>query len=195
MLQDSRRPDGGKVNVTDHDGVYLVDVAKGDREKIVTTIELQFDKSTRGLSPLQRVPSLVADAKLTANHGQELLSALSDQNASTEWTAKLDRKNKDVKAFELTARFDEPKTIGSIGVARGENWSPKHVAKIEMSDGKGGWRDVSKELKGIKGGKTRFRFTPIKFFKQPVTTDAVRMTISGTNQFTMAEWELYPPVK
>ena len=195
VLQDSRRPDGGKVNVTERDGFYLVDVAKDDREKIVTTVELQFDKSTRGLTPLQRVPSLVADAKLTASHGQDLLPALFDQNASTEWTAKLDRKNKDDKVFELTAQFDGPKTIGSMSVARGENWSPQHVAKIEVSDGEGGWRDVSKEFKGIKGGKMRFRFTPFKFFKQPVTTDAVRMTISGTNIFTMAEWELYAPVE
>ena len=195
VLQDSRRPDGGKVNVTERDGFYLVDVAKDDRQKIVTTVELQFDKSTRGLTPLQRVPSLVADAKLTASHGQDLLPALFDQNASTEWTAKLDRKNKDGKVFELTAQFDGPKTIGSMSVARGENWSPQHVAKIEVSDGEGGWRDVSKEFKGIKGGKMRFRFTPFKFFKQPVTTDAVRMTISGTNSFTMAEWELYAPVK
>ena len=195
VLQDSRRPDGGKVNVTKRDGVYLVDVAKNDREDIVTTIELQFDKSTRGLTPLQRVPSLVADAKLTATHSQDLLPALSDQNASTQWTGKLDTKNKNDKVFELTARFDDPKTIGSMSVSRGENWSPQHIAKIEISDPEGGWKDVSKEVRGMKGGKMRFKFTPIKFFKEPVTTNAVRMTISGTNSFTMAEWELFPPVQ
>jgi len=192
-LKGSSLLNGKSVTVTEKDGLYLVDVPKNSREDIATTVELTFDKSTRGLTPIQRVKSLTALAKVTASHSENI-DYLYDQNAETQWHGQLDKKRKE-KAFVFTAEFEQPQIIGSMAVQRGSEWTAKHQAKIEIRDSKGKWQDISKEVQGMRNGKVRFRFTSMVFLKQPVQTDAIRMTISKASQFTIAEWELYPPVK
>ena len=60
--------------------------------------------------------------------------------------------------------------------------------KLEIPDGSGGWKDITP--KGFK-----LKRETMKFFKEPVTTDRVRLRISKVKKFIIAEYELFPPVE
>ena len=184
-LQSARVLSGGDVTAHENDGGFAVDVPKSARGAIPTTVELTFDGETQPVEPLQRRPSLSKEAGLTASHGRQQLNRLVDQDVSTNWEAHL---GKGEKEFWIEAAFDEPKTIGWFSVARGEEWVPKNVAEIQIPDDSKGWKTVS--AKGMK-----LKWETMKPLDPPVTTDRIRLRVTGTNRFVFTEFELFPPVR
>jgi alpha-L-fucosidase len=176
---------GKKIDAVTEKNGFTITVPKADREKIVTTIKLTFDGKTLPIKPLSRVSSLTKQAKLTASHNQNLLKNLTDQDASTHWNASL---KKGEKEFWIEADFEKPVTIGSFYVARGDEWSPKFTAAIQIPDGDKGWKTITPK-------KLKLKWEPIKFLKKPVTTKKIRLLITNAKKFICAEFELYPPVK
>lgn len=156
-----------------------------EEEKILTTIELTFDKPVYPVKPLQRVPSLTKTATLTCSDTTSDIEALRDQNVHTLWEGYL---NKGEKEILIEAAWDSPQTIGSFSIARGEEWVPKNEVHIEIHDGSNGWKDVTP--KGFK-----LKWETMKFFDKPLTTDRIRLRISKVKKFLIAEYELFPPVK
>jgi alpha-L-fucosidase len=184
-LKSARLLSGGKVDVRSEKGGFVVDVPKAGREKIVTTVELAFDGPTLPIQPLQRVPSLTRKAKLSASHSPGQLKNLTDQDAMTNWKGTL---KKGGNEMWIEAAFDAPVTIGSFSIARGDEWSPKHTAEIQVPDGSKGWKTITpKNLK--------LKWETMKFLEKPVTTDRIRLRITNTKKFVFAEFELFPPVK
>lgn len=181
-LESARLLSGGKVEATTNAKGFMVTVPQSDREKIVTTIELTFDGKTLPIKPISRVPSLTKQAKLTASHNQDKLKNLIDQNADTNWQANFK------KECWIQATFDKPVTIGSFYIARGDEWSPKFTAEIQIPDGNNGWKTITPK-------KLKLKWEPIKFLDKPVTTDKIRLLITDAKKFICAEFELYPPVK
>ncbi len=175
---------GGKVKTSATSNGFVVDVPKGDRQKIVTTVELTFDDETYPVRPLQRVASLTMQAQLSASHHPEQLDNLRDQDATTNWEATL---KKGEKEFWVEAAFDAPVEIASFSVARGDEWVPKHTVEIQIPDGSKGWKTISPK-------KLKLKWETMKFFDEPVTTDCIRLRITGTKKFVFAEFELFPPV-
>jgi hypothetical protein len=184
-LQSARLLSGGEVKTTAVQDGFVVDVPKVGREKIVTTVELVFDGPTLPVKPLQRVPSLTRSATLRASCNSEQLKNLTDQDAMTSWKGSL---KKGEKEMWIEADFEKPVMIGSFSIARGDEWSPKHTAEIQIPDGSKGWKTISpKNLK--------LKWETMKFLKKPVTTDRIRLRITDTKKFVFAEFELFPPLK
>ena len=156
-----------------------------DRDKIVTTLELTFDGEILPVKPLQRVPSLTNSAKINASHNVKDLNNLCDQDANTDWAVKLNKGDK--SPIWVTAQFDKPTTISGFSVARGHNWSPKHKAEVQITDENGKWQTITNK-------RMKLKWEPIKFFDKPVTTRGVRLVITNTNKFNIAEFELYGPI-
>ena len=172
---------GGNIDMKTGEVEYEISVPEKSREKIVTTIELEFDNSVMEIEPqLAQIP-LTLGAKLTASHNSESLKFLTDQNATTIWEVKL---NENEKEIWIEATFDKPVTIGSVVTGRGDKWYPRHKPELQIPDGKGGWKTVF---------KWKPKFEPVKFLPEPVTTDKIRLNVKGTNQYYLAEFELYAP--
>ena len=184
-LKSARLLSGGTVKIQKDANGFVVEVPKAEREKIVTTVELTFDGPTRPVEPLQRVPSLTRKATLSASHSPEQLKNLVDQDAMTNWEASLKKAEKEMW---VEASFDQPVTIGSFNIARGEEWIPRHTVEIQIPDGSKGWKTISpKNLK--------LKWETMKFLDKPVTTDRVRLRITHAEKFIFAEFELFPPVQ
>ncbi|VGO18613.1 alpha-L-fucosidase [Pontiella sulfatireligans] len=184
-LKSARLLNGGSVKAKANAKGILVDVPSADREPIVTTVELTFDGPTFPVEPLQRRASLAEQATLTASHNPEALSNLTDQNANTYWDAKAAKGEKEIW---VEAKFDEPVTIGCFNIGRGDEWSPKSTAVMQVPDGSKGWKTVSP--KGMK-----LKWIPMHFLGKPVTTDRIRLLVTGTSKFVFAEFELFAPVQ
>ena len=148
--------------------------------EVNTTIEVTFDSDMSEVQPLARVNSLTLNATLSASHNQQDLKNLIDQNANTNWHAKL---AKGEKEFWVEASFDGPTRVSGFQIGRGDEWSPKHKFLIEaFVNGK--WKNITP--KGLK-----LKWEPVKFLAQPVTAEKFRVRVSGTKKFVFAEWELY----
>jgi len=177
---------GKPVKLEKRDGGFSIAVPSGEREEIVTSIELKFGKPVMNIKARYRVPSLVMKAKLGAPVASDQLDQLRDQNARTSWSVKL---AKNAGPLWIEAKFDEPVTIGSFAVQRGvHDWNARSNAQLQIPDGQGGWKTVSEK-------KSRLRFTTMKFLPEPVETDRVRLLIDSPKRFGCAEFELFPPVK
>jgi alpha-L-fucosidase len=164
---------------------FTINVAEKDRHKIVTTVEVSFDGKTLPVEPLPRVPSLTTSAKLSASHNSGTLENLRDRDAETYWTASLKKGEKEIW---LEAKFDKPQTIASFYIARGEKWTPRLTAELQVPDGSGGWRRITPKRLNLK-------IVPLKFLSKPVTTDRIRLRVTGTKRFSCAEFELYAPLE
>lgn len=184
QLKSARVLSGGKVTTTKANNGFVVDVPRSDRQKIVTTVELSFDGESLAVKPLPRKRLLMSQAKLAASHSQEQLKNLTDQNATTYWSAALKDGERDIW---VEAVFEEPVMIASFSVARGDEWSPRHTVELQVPDGSKGWKTISpKNLK--------LNWETMKFLDEPVTSDRFRLAISNTKKFIFAEFELFPPV-
>ena len=184
-LKSARLLTGKKVTATTTPKGYTISLPKSDRENIVTTVELLFDGNTRSVKPRPRVESLTTKAVLTASQNQENLENLRDQNASTNWQASF---KKGIKEGWIEAKFKKPVTIGSFYIGRGDEWSARVTVALQVPDKNGKWKTVSSK-------KLKLKWETIKFLKQPVTTDKVRLLITNAKKFICAEFELYPPVE
>ena len=184
-VKQARLLNGGKIDLTSTPKTFTVSVSAEDRDKIVTTAELIFDGDTGSVKPLYRVPSLTASAELTSSAGDKDLKNLVDQNARTSWMLK---PPKNVKTSWIEARFDKPVTIGSFTLQQGHSGTIATLPALQIPDGSGGWKTVSSK-------KMKLKFDTIKFLPEPVTTDRVRLLLTGTKKIDCAEFELFPPVE
>ena len=175
---------GTPVSLDPEPGGFVVSVPEAKRENIATTVEVTFDAETTPAPPLPRLASLTTRARLTASAGQKNLENLRDKNAETYWTATTGKNKKEIT---LDLAFDAPVTIGSFYIARGEKWTPRLNAELQIPDGAGGWKRITPKRLNLK-------IVPLKFLEKPVTTDKLRLLVTGTKRFTCAEFELYAPV-
>ena len=178
----ARRLVGGNVQFTANAGGFSLAVAKEDREPIVTTVEVTFDGPTLDVVPLPVQHSLTWDAKLTASHSTADIGKVTDRDATTSWHASLD---KGERACWIDVMFDEPTTIGSVVIGRGDEWSPRQGPELQIPDGADGWKTVF---------AWKAKWEPVKFLPEAVTVTKVRLRLSGTSKFCVTEFELYPPM-
>ncbi|TLX76415.1 hypothetical protein E9993_05855 [Labilibacter sediminis] len=172
---------GGNIALQTGKGGYSLSIDEESKEEIVTTIELRLDESVMNMEPVLVQKPLTLEAKLSASHNQEDIHLVKDQDATTSWHAHL---KKDEKEIWIEASFEKPVTIGSLVTGRGEEWVPKNTPELQIPDGNGGWETVF---------KWKPKWEPVKHLEKPVTTDKVRLCISGTNKYVLAEFELYAP--
>jgi len=171
---------GKEVKLTKNKDHFTLEVAPENREKVVTTIELEFDKSVMEVKPMHVITPLTYQAKITASQNQKDVKNLTDGNARTTWLA-----DKKKGAIWLEATFDKPVTIASVVLGRGDNWYPKNKPELQIPDGNGGWKTIF---------KWKPKWTTLKFLKKPVTTQKVRVLIKGAKKYNLAEFELYAPL-
>ncbi len=179
-LKNVKMLNGKDINYRQYDDYFAIEVAPENREKIVTTIQLTFDKSVMDVKPLHVYHPLTYKAKLTASQNRKDIGNVIDGNARTTWLA--EKKNGDIW---IEAEFDAPVTIASVVAGRGDHWKPKNKPELQIPDGKGGWKTVF---------KWKPKWEIIKFLKKPVTTKKIRLLVKGTNYYNLAEFELYPPM-
>ncbi|MCK5787972.1 MAG: alpha-L-fucosidase, partial [Chlamydiia bacterium] len=67
---------------------YSIEVAESNREDIVTTVEVTFNKDIMDVNPILAQKPLTLDAKLSASHNEDELDNIRDQNANTYWHVK-----------------------------------------------------------------------------------------------------------
>jgi alpha-L-fucosidase len=182
--QKARLLSGKAVELQSVSGGFAVKVPEGRREGIVTTVEVTFDGDTVAVAPLPRVASLTTKAKLSASHNEKDLENLRDQDADTYWTASLKKGESEIL---LNLDFKNPETIASFYIARGEKWTPRLTAELQVPDGSGGWKRITPKRLNLK-------IVPLKFLDKPVTTQKLRLRITGAKRFTCAELEIYAPV-
>ena len=178
----ARLLNGEKIELKKGAKNYTVSVAAKSHEKIVTTIEIVFDKNIMEVAPLFAQIPLTVGAKLTASQNQEDLKFVTDQDATTIWEAHIKGSEKEIW---IEATFDKPVTIGSVVAGRGDKWYPRNKPELQIPDGKGAWKTVF---------KWKPKFEPVKFLKEPVTTNKIRLKITGAKQYYLAEFELYKPL-
>lgn len=184
-LTGSRLLSGGTAEVkSDAKGIF-VQVPKSSRQEIVTTVELSFDGPTLPVEPLHRVVPISAQASLSASQNQKLLKHLQDGDPSTNWEGSLKKSKGDLW---VEARFDEPVELAAYNMGRGEDFNLKHQLELQIPDEEGDWKTITPE-------RLRVRWEPIKFFDAPVKTDRIRLLISKTKTFKLAEFELYAPIR
>jgi hypothetical protein len=124
---------------------------------------------------------LTWDARLTASDDESTVRNVVDRDTSTVWHGKL---AKDESAMWIECAFDAPVTIGSVVAGRGDEWSPRNNPELQIPDDDGGW-------------KTIYRWKPkwqtVHFLEEAVTTRVIRLYVTGTERYPLAEFELYPP--
>ena len=181
-IRSAKLLNGEKMSLKKGETNFTVSVPKKSKEKIVTTIELEFDKNTMDVEPLFAQMPLTVGAKLTSSHNIENLKFVTDHDATTIWEAKLKGNEKEIW---IEATFDKPVTIGSVVTGRGDKWYPRNNPELQIPDGKGAWKTVF---------KWKPKFEPVNFLKEPVTTNKIRLKITGAKQYYLAEFELYAPL-
>ncbi len=180
-IESARLLNGGKIDFKQNTGNFSINVGAKFREEIVTTIELDINESVMDLEPIYAQTPLTNNTNLTSSHMQEDLWKVNDHDANTTWHATL---NKDESEIWIEASFDEAVTIGSVVTGRGDEWHPRHKPELQIPDGSGGWTTVY---------TWKPKWEPVKFLDQPVTTDKIRLRITGTDRYYLAEFELYAP--
>lgn len=178
----ARLLNGGEIDLTTSKTQYKISVPANSREKIVTTIELELDNNVMEIEPLFAQIPLTIGARLTSSHNQSNLKKITDHDATTTWEAKLGDNEKEIW---IEATFDKPVTIGTVVTGRGDKWYPRNIPELQITDGKGGWKTVF---------KWKPKFEPVKFLPEPVTTNKIRLRITGAKQYYLAEFELYAPL-
>lgn len=173
---------GGDLELDATKESYTVSVPEKFRDKIVTTIEVEFNKDIMAAKPLFAQVPLTIGAKLTSSINADNLKFVTDQNAETIWEVKLRNNEKEIW---IEATFDKPVIIGSVVTGRGDKWYPRNKPELQIPDGNGGWKTIF---------SWKPKFEPVKFLPEPVTTDKIRLNITGTNRYYLAEFELYPPL-
>jgi alpha-L-fucosidase len=182
-IQSARLLNGGKMNFRKGATNYDILVKEKYREDIVTTIELTLNGSVMELEAFYAQDPLTLGAKLTASHNQEETGNLTDQDPGTYWH--VDTGNENQEIF-LEALWDSPVSIGSLALGRGEEWrGPRNNPELQVPDGKGGWLTVF---------SWKQKWEPVKLLDKPVTTDRIRLKVSGISQLELAEFELYAPL-
>jgi alpha-L-fucosidase len=179
-IKSARLLNGKEIELSKGNDTFSLEVVAGNREKIVTTIELTFDKSVMETKPLHVFTPLTYQAKLTASQNQEDLKNVVDGNARTTW--KVEKKSGQIW---IEATFDKPVTIASVVVGRGDHWKPKNKPELQIPDGNGGWKTVL---------KWKPKWGTVKFLKEPITTESIRLFVKGTATYNLAEFELYAPL-
>lgn len=171
---------GNDVDLKSNSKGFIINVPEEDRDKIVTTIELQLDSNAMDIEPFYAQKPITSQATLTASDNQEDLGLITDGDATTTWHAKADKK----KEIWIEANFKKSVTISSIVTGRGEEWFPKNSPELQIPDGKGGWKTIF---------KWKAKWEPVKFLKEPITTDKVRLNIKKAPRYFLAELEFYSP--
>lgn len=161
---------------------FTLKVPKNSRDKIVTTIELVMDNDVMDVNPVFAQTPLTHNAKLSVSCNTKDLELLTDHDATTIWEAKA---NED-KEIWIEVKFDNPVEIGSVVTGRGEEWHPRHIPELQIPDGEGGWKTIL---------KWKPKWEPVQFLKQAVKTDTIRLLVTGTKQYYLAEFELYSAIK
>jgi alpha-L-fucosidase len=167
-----------KVEFKQNKGSYDITLDKADREKIVTTFEVTFDKEIMAVEPILAEKPLTINAKLTASKNGEELENLRDQDAETYWHAK-QKGNKD---NWIEVEFPEVKRVTSVMLGRGEQWYPKFKPELQILDEAGNWKTVY---------KWKPKFQPVHILKKPVETKKVRVVFKKAPAVFLAELELY----
>ncbi len=178
-LKSAKLLNGKKLKLTQSKDGFTIEVTPENRDKIVTSIELIFDKPIMDVKPLHVITPLTYQAKLTASQNQKDIKNVVDGDAKTTWYA--EKKKGDIW---IEADFDKPVTIASVVLGRGNHWMSKNRPELQIPDGKGGWKTVF---------KWKPKWTTVKFLKKPVTTKKVRILVK-TKWYNLAEFELYPPL-
>ena len=179
VLKSAKLLNGKDLKLTKSKDSFTIEVSPENRDKIVTTIELIFDKSIMDVKPLHVITPLTYSAKLTASQNQKDIKNVVDGDAKTTWYA--EKKKGDIW---IEANFDKPVTIASVVLGRGDHWMPKNRPELQIPDGNGGWKTIF---------KWKPKWTTVKFLKKPVTTKKVRILVK-TKWYNLAEFELYPPL-
>ncbi len=179
QLLDARLLNAKKLTLQKNKQSYIISVSPENRDKIETTIELIFDKDIMDVKPLHVITPLTYHAKLTASQNKKDINNVVDGDAKTTWYA--DSKQGPIW---IEAQFDHPVTIASIVTGRGRRWLIKNIQKLQIPDGKGGWKTVF---------KWKPKWTTVKFLKKPVTTKKIRLLVEA-KWYNLAEFELYPPL-
>lgn len=172
---------GKAITYTQNTTNFRLSIDKQNRGQIVTSIELELESSAMDLEPLYAIKPLTLDAELTASNNQEELKHIFDADASTIWHAKKDANGE----IWIEADFKNPVTIGSIVTGRGDQWHPKHTPELQIPDENGTWKTIF---------SWKPKFETVKFLKEPITTNKVRLKITGAPVYYLAELELYAPL-
>jgi len=157
---------------------YSLEVAESNRDKIVTTVEVTFNKDIMDVNPILAQKPLTLDAKLSSSQNEGDLDNLRDQNAETYWHAKQNGNKEDW----IEVEFTESKKVTSVMLGRGEEWYPRFRPELQIPDGKGGWRTVF---------KWKPKFQPVYMLKKPVDTKKIRLVFKKAPAVFLAEFELY----
>ena len=181
-IDSARLLNDGLIDIKQYAENFSIKVAEKSREKIVTTIELDLNENIMEIEPVYAQTPLTNRAKLTSSHNQENIWKVNDHDANTSWHASLSKGESEIW---IEASFENEVTIASVVAGRGDEWSPRNTPEIQIPDGKGGWTTVF---------TWKPKWEPVKFLDQPVTTDKIRLRITGTNSYYLAEFELYAPL-
>jgi hypothetical protein len=127
---------------------------------------------------------LLDGARLTASYNPAALDRLRDRNATTTWDA---TGKKGESEIWVEVAFPHPQTVASFQIARGRRWIPRFALELQVPDAAGGWRAITPK-------NFKLKWEPVKFLKEPVTTQRLRLRVTGAKRFSIAEFELYPPV-
>jgi len=172
---------GAPITLVAGENNFNIKVAKKDREKIVTTVEIELDGDAMTIEPKYAITPISHKATLTASQNQDHVKNIVDGDATTIWEAT----GKNNKEIWIEATFSKPETIASFVTGRGEEWHPKHKPEIQIPDGNGGWKTIY---------KWKPKFETVQFFKEPITTNKIRLVIKNTPKYYLAEFELYTPL-
>ncbi len=179
-IKSARLLNGKEVQLSKENDTFTLEVTPENREKIVTTIELTFDKSVMETKAQHVFEPLTYKATITASQKQAAIKNVVDGDARTTWFAE----NKNGEIW-IEANFDKPVTIASVVLGRGDHWKTKNNPELQVLDGTGNWKTVF---------KWRPKWETVKFLKEPITTDKVRLFVKGTSTYNLAEFELYAPL-
>ncbi|WP_194767893.1 alpha-L-fucosidase [Tamlana sp. I1] len=173
---------GKKIELSQNTENYTLTIPKQSLERIVTTVAIELNASAMDMAPMYSIKTLTQQATLTASQNQEATKNVIDGNPTTVWHAST-KKNKDIW---IQANFEKPETIESFVAGRGEEWVTKNNPELQIPDGNGGWKTIY---------KWKPKFEPLKYLKNPVTTDKIRLKVKNTKDYYLAEFELYAPLK
>lgn len=173
---------GKDIKITKSAATYTLQIPKASKEKIVTTVEIELDGSAMELKPFHSVIPLTHKAEFTASQNEKDVRCITDGDATTVWHAAGDDKN----GIWVEASFEKPVTIASFVAGRGEEWVTKNNPELQIPDGDGGWNTIYKWTP---------KWEPLKFLKEPVTTDKIRLKVEKTKEYFLAEFELYAPIE